>query len=542
MRLPEGVDDNVRFLIREVQQQILRTQLYMETPSKALRRKLKGRDSYIDNLRTFIQRACFNLAGDDFDIELLKSIDIIAINLERIADFCGNVVDQMDYLQDQELFVAERFMPFLEEVNRAMALVEEATTEHNIQVALSVCRAEPALDDLYEQEFGRCLDGLRQGHSVETQVTLLFIWHYFERMGDSLLNIGEAAISAALGEKIKIDQLWALEDTLENMAPGQDLQEVALRGMGESKSGCRIVSVAARGPGKEGVTPVIFKEGDHAKLVEEKEGIEQWEQIFPGVAPKIFSFQQGEETSAILLEYLSGRTFEELVLEGDPLALADGMMRVTSTMHALWTRSRVDEPHPSTFMPQLSRRLGDILLVHPQFAGRPKRIGTLRVHTIRELVKRAKALEAGLTAPFSVLNHGDCNVDNLICPPDSDGLRVIDLHRSGMGDYVQDVSVFLVSNFRLQVFDAPVRRRINDVVLAYLEFARTFARESGDRSFEARLAFGLARSFATSTRFILDRGFAERLLLRARYLLERLTSLPDGDLLAFRVPDDVLTD
>ncbi|MDD9947605.1 MAG: phosphotransferase [Myxococcales bacterium] len=542
MALPESVDENLRFLIREVQQQIQRTRLYMESPSDSLRSRLKGRDSYIDNLRTFIQRACFELASEDVDVEILKAIDIIAINLERVADFCGNVVDQMDYLQDRGLFTPERFSPFVDEISRATGLIEEGATAYDINIALSVCRAEPKLDELYEEEFKNCLEGLRLGQSVETQVTLLFIFHYFERMGDSLLNIGEAIISSALGEKIKIDQLWALEDTLERVAPGQDLQDVALKGMGESRSGCRIVSVAQRSKGPGEATPVIFKEGDHAKLLEEKLGIERWEKVFPGVAPKVYAFQENGPNSAILLEYLSGRTFEQLLLEGDPLALADGLMRVTSTMHELWLHSQEPTPTPSTFVQQLELRLGDVLAVHPHFAGEHKCVGSWEIQDMRTLLREARAIEAALAAPFSVLNHGDCNVDNLICPAESDGLRVIDLHRSVMGDYVQDVSVFLVSNCRLQVFATPVRKRINQVVLAYTKFAREFAQEQGDSGFEARLAFGLARSFVTSTRFILDRRFAQRLFLRARYLLERLVSAGDDGLTDFAVPNEVLLD
>ena len=44
--------------------------------------------------------------------------------------------------------------------------------------------------------------------------------------------------------------------------------------------------------------------------------------------------------------------------------------------------------------------------------------------------------------------------------------------------------------------------------------ARRFARKSGDATFEMRLALALARSFATSTRFILDKSLAGGMFLR----------------------------
>jgi hypothetical protein len=109
-------------------------------------------------------------------------------------------------------------------------------------------------------------------------------------------------------------------------------------------------------------------------------------------------------------------------------------------------------------------------------------------------------------------------------------------------DYVQDVSVFLVSNHRLQVFDAPVRRRINRVVMRFHEFAQEFAEGAEDTTFSARLALGLARSFASSTRFVLDEEFAKSMFLRSRYLLDRLLAWDAQDLASFRIPPEVLVD
>jgi aminoglycoside phosphotransferase (APT) family kinase protein len=152
------------------------------------------------------------------------------------------------------------------------------------------------------------------------------------------------------------------------------------------------------------------------------------------------------------------------------------------------------------------------------------------------LLKRAHHLEAGIRAPFSVYIHGDFNVDNIIYDPLEKKINFIDLHRSRYMDYVQDVSVFMVSNYRLQIFDAPLRRRIMVVTQDFYRFAAAFARKSGDRTFELRLALGLARSFATSTRFILDKSLARAMFLRARYLLELVLAADLKDPASFRVP------
>ena len=109
-----------------------------------------------------------------------------------------------------------------------------------------------------------------------------------------------------------------------------------------------------------------------------------------------------------------------------------------------------------------------------------------------------------------------------------------------MSDYVQDVSVFLISVFRLPVFDHRTRRRLNWSIMDFFEFARKFSVENRDETFEARLALGLGRSFFTSTRFELNRKFARKMYMRSVYLLERLTEHQGRPWSEFVLPGEVL--
>ena len=103
-------------------------------------------------------------------------------------------------------------------------------------------------------------------------------------------------------------------------------------------------------------------------------------------------------------------------------------------------------------------------------------------------------------------------------------------------DYVQDVSVFMVSNYRLQILDQPLRRRILELTRDFYRFAAAFAQQSGDQTFELRLALGLARSFVTSTRFILDKSLARAMFLRSRYLLEQVLATGPKQVQHYQVP------
>ena len=115
-------------------------------------------------------------------------------------------------------------------------------------------------------------------------------------------------------------------------------------------------------------------------------------------------------------------------------------------------------------------------------------------------------------------------------------INFIDLHRSDYMDYVQDISVFMVSNYRLRVLDPEIRRRISDLSCRFYDFTAAYANKTGDSTFDLRLALGLARSFATSTRFVVDKTLARAMWLRARYLLEMVLSSNPEQAKNFRLP------
>ena len=187
-------------------------------------------------------------------------------------------------------------------------------------------------------------------------------------------------------------------------------------------------------------------------------------------------------------------------------------------------------------MGQLAKRLPEVYAIHPEFRRGGESICGYRVAAFDDLVQRAAELEKRLASPFSVYIHGDFNLDNIIYDPVDRKINFIDLHRSRYMDYVQDVSVFMVSNYRLQILEARLRQRLLDVAVAFYRFARRYARDTGDPSFELRLALGLARSFASSTRFILDKSLARAMFLRARFLLEQALEADLDRPQDFRIP------
>ncbi len=544
MKVSDGLDENIRFLIYEVKKQVVRTRSFLQQPTEKLHDSVLSKDDYIDNLKSIIERKCFTLAsqvepGDQVTVDLLKAFDVITVNLERISDFCENIIDQTEHIVEKELMKEFSFGPYFEQVVFGLDHIERALFSRQVPTALKICRAEDTLDQLYGRSFHDIIRRLKtgEGENVEALITLLFIFRYLERMGDSLLNIGEAIISACMGERIKISRFTALEDSLD-AADLQDAADVALRPVGETKSGCRISRVSERSsPDTE--KNVIFKEGRLHKLDDERRSIERWHQLMPGVAPQIHSFHSQGDNGSILFEYLPGKTFEELTLQGGAEAASRGLRSICDTVTELWEKTRKEDPASPRFMKQLRSRLHDVYDLHPEFRKQASSIGDVDLKSFEELVHALADLDEELAAPFSVFIHGDFNVDNVIL--NNGAVHFIDLHRSKMADYVQDVSVFLVSNHRLQVFDAPVRRTIHRTIATFFEFSRGFAHRAGDSTFDARLALGLARSLATSGRFVLDPGFAKSMFLRSQYLLEQLAR-HKGKPEEFRLSPEVLFD
>ena len=547
MILQDGIEENLRFLILEVRKQVEKTRKFLARPSRELLDNVRAKDDYIDNLKSIIQRKCFKYAGktrlQDAEIDLIKAIEVVAVNLERIADFSENIIGQAGYIIDHNVLDEYDFDPMFEIVLRALDLTGEAILQQDVQVALSVCRAEDELDRHYGRMFHQVLEDMRQGGDPQPLVTVIFIYRYLERMGDSLLNVGEAVISAALGERIKIDRFWALEDSLESSDLNvlkENLRNVALRPMGETKSGCRISSVETDNTNRRAV---IFKDGKLGKLLDEKESIERWHEIMPGLAPRIHSFHHQGENGSILFEYLPGRTFEEIVTRGEINEIDLALEDICNALLELWTKTRDNTARPAGYMKQLRSRLGDVYELHPNFRQEGWQVDGMTFPALEDLIERAHALEEQhLQPPFSVFIHGDFNIDNIIYDAPNRSVHFIDLHRSRHTDYLQDVSVFIISNFRLQVFESVVRNRLSYVAQSFFEFVRSFAEVNGDPMFQARLALGIARSFATSARFVLDEDFARTMFMRARYLLERLLEHPVESLAAFKIPENVLHD
>jgi len=537
----EGVRRNLNFIILEVRKQLESAQTYIETPSIKLHEKVSQREDYVDNLKSLIENECyhriFKSEGIDYlTVNLLRAIITTAGNLERIGDFMVNIVRQADHFSNRSLMVRYGYTQFFQIPAAAMKNISIAVFDRDMDLALEICQSEAKLDTLYKDVLDKILEEMNQGLNPPDLMTAHKIFHYLERTGDAIQNIGEAVIFAVLGEKLKVSQYFALKESVSSGNGGHSLKTDRFESVWETRSGCRIGRI--RENGHEGASSwAIFKEGALKKIKGEKDGIEKWHNTIPGIAPKLYDFQRIKNKGTILVEHISGHTLQEMVLGSSYSQLRHLLKRLFQTLEKIWDLTKEEVTVNAGFLKQAKNRLGDVFTVYPEFNYPEQKIGNIINESFSHLLEHSSKLEAEIKAPFKVLIHGDFNIDNIMYHPLGDSIHFIDLHRSETGDYVQDVSVFLVSNFRLPVFENEQRSKLNDIMETFYRFARSYAVKNGDRTFEKRLALGLARSFLTSTRFAVSPDFARTLFLRSTYILEKFIEAEGSE--DFIIPSDI---
>lgn len=533
MKTPRDISENLRFLIVEVESQVSNLATFLSSRSPTVGQRIVNRSGYAYNLKMRIHSSCFTHIGSlkkDSDMLSLRAMESIATDLERIAELCRDCVHGIESISNRRCLRAKYYGPMLEHVIKCVRLVENAMNCHDTRVALKIGAAKRRMSTAVQKLMVKYTAALKKRKNTEDCITAIFVVHAVEQMADALLNIGEALISANLGQPVNIERYHSLKDSVARL----DLDSVAIESLAETRSGSNISGISDNGDDNGYVA--IFKEGQKRKVKEERQGVENWHEIFPGLAPKILSYRKRGQSASLLIEHLAGLTFEQILLNESRPLLDETCTQLTRTLASVWKETRSKEVVPANHMGQLASRLGEVYAIHPEFENDRMSVCGHSIPSFETLLKKAKTAEEKVKPPFSVYIHGDFNVDNIIYDPMEKRINFIDLHRSSYMDYVQDVSVFMVSNYRLQILEARSRARILSVARKFHQFAAKFARDAGDDTFEFRLAFGLARSFATSTRFVLDKSLARAMYLRARYLIERAIEISPEKANRFHLP------
>lgn len=534
--IPKTIRENLHFLCAEIDGQLIQLEAFFKEPTAATARRIQDRAGYAHNLKTRILAACvrqmIGAKKNNRKHITLRSLELIASDLQRLSNLARQSLQHVEQIETFSTLEPQRYPAIVNRVRGGVARIEQALAGSDSELAIGIGQLQDKIEADYRKLFKIYTREMRNPDIRPADIAnSLLVASEIQRMGDSLRSISEALISANIGQAVNFERYFALQSLMSDLeGPGGDL---TVETIAETRSGSSISAI--RDTRTEEVA-AVFKDGEKSKVKEERQGVKSWHSIYPGLAPKILSYEKRNQSAALLIEHLPGLTFEHIVLNENGALCATALNRLTRTLKDVWKKTRTKEPAELASMQQLSKRLGEVRRVHPEFKDRKVSFSGEVLPPLDKLIEQAAEREARVPAPFSVYIHGDFNVDNIIYDPGENRIHFIDLHRSRYMDYVQDVSVFMVSNYRLQVLDRDTRRRIMNVSLEFHKSARSFARKQGDDTFEYRLALGLARSFASSTRFIFDKSHARRMWLRARYLIEQALACPPGDEARFRLP------
>jgi Ser/Thr protein kinase RdoA (MazF antagonist) len=535
-QIPQNIHHNLLFLIAEVSSQITNLQTYFLVPSAITANNISERNSYIANLAVRVQNETHNhVSLYKIDSLVFRAINTIVCNLAHIALLCCDCIKHSAMMIVQDCLQVPEYQRVLKQVLWAIGLIDGAIVENSTQLALRIAGVEQDIQEICTQLIEGYIVDLKYKDNIEDLISALFVARSIEHMGDALLNMSESLISGNLGQTVNIEHYQSLNGFFKQLRETEN-QELAVKTLAETRSGCTISKISKTKHYNDNIL-AIFKNGKKRKLQEERESVAIWHKIYPGIAPKILSYNVQGESAALLIEHLEGTTFESLLLNKSRKLQNAALNRLCQTLKEIWKITRNKKVVHAHYMGQLKRRMTEVYRIHPDFKHATCQISHLTMLEFDALVKKAEGYEKMLSCCFSVYIHGDFNSDNIIYEPMSNKINFIDLHRSCYMDYVQDVSVFMVSNYRLQVLDKTIARRVLEITLSFYQFVAEFAKANGDKHFELRLALGLARSFATSTRFILDKTLADAMFMRSRYLIEQVLSIMDShETDEYRVP------
>ncbi|SMF39657.1 Phosphate uptake regulator [Alteromonadaceae bacterium Bs31] len=532
--LPKAVKENLHFLCVEVDSQLnLLQQFFSTSPTLSIARRIMDRSGYVYNLKLRIHTACIDTLADRRQKSTLerlrfRSVDLIATDLERIAELSRGCVKQADLVNDFAAIPQKGTVNSIRKIRAGVALIEPALEQSNSAKAIRLGQVETQLDKSYRKLLSDYQSSAQTKKHSEDGIHALFIAWHIKQMGETLVNISEALISANIGQPVNFERYYSLQSMMGSLE--SDQQGLQIEHIADTRSGSAVSGIASNKRSNDSSNDnyiAIFKDGLKRKVKEEREGVESWHEVYPGLAPKILAYKKRGQSAAILIEHLPGLTFEQIVLNESDELVKEAFRKICDTLRSVWRETQTNKAISASFMGQMDTRMAEVYKLHPEFCQTKSKICELSLLPFDTLVRRCQSIEAKLFAPFSVYIHGDFNVDNIIFDPIEKRVNFIDLHRSCYMDYAQDVSVFMVSNYRLQTLDAGLRKRIMSVAIDFYRSTRRYAKSQNDITFDIRLALGLARSFATSTRFILDNTLARDMFFRSRYLMEKIL---DADL------------
>src|SRR5262245_41390475 len=224
--LLDDLGDDLALMARVVQSQLSAATTAFFQRDVGLAAKVMEKDDHVDNLLGHIEEKCFGRIAGEADADSGRARQFrgafrVALNLEKLGDYAVNIAEQATHLAR----LPRRPVPFdLAGATRvALAALDEVITSFtdvSVDKAKHACRCETELDRRYREALMATFERLkRPGEDPAFVITHLFVAKFLERVGDSILNIGETTLFILTGERLKLHQYLHLEEMVAALAP-----------------------------------------------------------------------------------------------------------------------------------------------------------------------------------------------------------------------------------------------------------------------------------------------------------------------------------
>ena len=186
----------------------------LETQDVALAQKTKSVETLVDEKEQEIERLCLKLILKQqpvaSDLLFITSAMKMITDMERIADQAADISELV--IKMSKLPYAESLTEIAEMADRVQAMVRNATksfVERDGEMAKAVCRADDAVDDLYDVIKRKLTSivhkNIEDDENGEQALDLLMVAKYLEKIGDHASNIAEWVIFMLTGEHKKLN-------------------------------------------------------------------------------------------------------------------------------------------------------------------------------------------------------------------------------------------------------------------------------------------------------------------------------------------------
>lgn len=186
----------------------------LETQNADLARKTKGVEQLVDEKEQQIERLCLKIILKQqpvaSDLLFVTSAMKMITDMERIADQAVDISELV--IKMSRLPYADAVAEIPEMADRVQDMVRDAAksfVERDGDLAKAVCRADDAVDDLFEvirkKLTGIVHRDIEGDDNGEQALDMLMVAKYLEKIGDHASNIAEWVIFMITGEHKKLN-------------------------------------------------------------------------------------------------------------------------------------------------------------------------------------------------------------------------------------------------------------------------------------------------------------------------------------------------